>query len=60
MTLAKHIEKTILENKEKWAFFVYDMIKMKAQLDLLSVLPENVHTYYAMKANPHQEVIKTA
>jgi len=42
------------------SLFVYDLREMDKQINSLSFLPKNVSVFYAMKANPHEEVVKNA
>lgn len=56
----KHIERVIKLNKDKEAFYIYDLEVMKYKMNLLSILPDNVDTYYAMKVNPNFHIVKEA
>jgi len=56
----EHIKEVILKNNKKESFYIYDLEVMRYKMKLLSLLPENVKTYYAMKVNPHLEVVKEA
>ncbi len=55
-----HIVDVIKENKNKDAFYIYDLDVMRYKMRLLWMLPENVDTYYAMKVNPHIDVVSEA
>ena len=59
MQISKRVQETVL-NSGKNSMFVYDLQVMNSKMDLLSCLSEQVHTYYAMKANPNHSVIKNA
>ena len=46
---------------ENGNFYVYDTSIMRNKIaDLKNTLPKNIDIYYAMKANPHIEFLKTA
>ena len=59
--IAKRIISLCAEDKFKNnpAFYLYDLVSVKKQLGYLEkFLPKNVSVYYAMKANPHKEVLR--
>ena len=44
---------------ERPFFYLYDLAQIAKQLDLLEqFVPKNVAIYYAMKANPHDAILK--
>ncbi len=57
--MQSHIERKIkeIESTGNHAFFLYDLNRMTQQIDSLRSLPSNVEVYYAMKANPHPQVV---
>ena len=61
MEIIGSIEDGIKDLVKVWdSFYLYDLNIMDQRMDDLSYLPQNVHTFYAMKANPNKDVIKRA
>jgi len=46
--------------RKEHAFFLYDADIIKKQISSLKALPANVDVFYAMKANPHDEIVRFA
>ncbi|PID87693.1 hypothetical protein CSB07_00015 [Candidatus Gracilibacteria bacterium] len=55
----KHIANTILSSQEE-SIYIYDIERMREQMKKLDCLPEQVSTFYAMKVNPHPNVVAEA
>src|SRR3989338_117964 len=57
--MQSHIEREIqaIANAGNHAFFLYDLNRITQQIDSLRSLPSNVEVYYAMKANPHFQIL---
>ena len=58
-SVPKHIAETIQDQAEpNW--YIYDLWVMNTKMDALACLPGKVETFYAMKVNPHVEVVTNA
>lgn len=56
----EHIQDTIKEHQDLPSMYIYDMEVFRNQVNNLVYLPQQVDTFYAMKVNPHPEVIAEA
>lgn len=56
----EHIIDCIHDNSDKESMYIYDLEVMRSKMDLLACLPGNVKTFYAMKVNPHVQIVKEA
>jgi len=56
----EHIADYIRENSWEESMYIYDLAVMRYKMDLLACLPDNVETFYAMKVNPHVDVVGEA
>ena len=60
VTSWQKLEAEVRAHPQREAAYYFDLSRMRAQMNLLKHLPKQVRTFYAMKVNPHSEVVRAA